>query len=39
LSLTGDALLTRIVNAAPLQGNVAAPSLAMGLRYDLGRRK
>lgn len=39
LALTGDALVTRIVNAAPPQGNAVAPSLVLGLRYDVGRRK
>ena len=39
LSLTGDALVTRIVNSPAPQGNAIAPSLVLGLRYDLGRRK
>lgn len=39
LALTGDALLSRLLNGSAAAGQVPAPGLVVGLRYGLGRRE
>ena len=39
LALTGDALLTRVLNGLAAPAFLAVPSVVVGLRYTLGRRE